>query len=290
MSRVKQLCFGTAKVGMPWYGLGSVSRPNVRERMSLVRMAVDVGIPWLDTGSAYGDAEHYIEAGAVSLRDVRVVTKLAPHFAAQAMRYVEWLHPDAALLHNPSEAQLADAGFMEEWKDVCANVPARAGASVYDPVEVDAVSRARLTVVQAPFSLLDTRSRVALKCASLDGLMTFARCPFAQGILTNGEYRESGDPADDTAADVAARFYGRILEPTCRHYGVTPVEAALWYALDESGADYVVFGAGSLAHLEEVVAAADRVPLDGWGPCKAELEAGAAGTPTVAFGSLWRAR
>lgn len=276
------LCFGTAKVGMPWYGAGSTSRPSPAERAELVREACRLGVKYIDTSSAYGDAEDWVTLNAPP--GVTVVTKLAPMLAPLALRYGGQGQVGTVMLHNPPLTLLRDRTFIQEWCDVCASARVIPGASVYDPDEVTAAMDVGLSAVQAPFCWLDRRCGPALRRARNAGLLTFARQPFLQGVLLNAP-----NPGCDPAAYDAGTFR-YMLRAVGKSHGVTPVEACLWFAMGEEVADYVVFGAGSLAHLREVVAAGERMPSSGWEACRWELERRAECRMTITFGSLWRSR
>jgi aryl-alcohol dehydrogenase-like predicted oxidoreductase len=277
MSALGRLCFGTAKVGMPWYGAGSVSRPGQAERAALVAQACTSGIRMIDTASAYGDAEDWVAIHAQP--GVKVISKLAPAVAARALKYPPG-SVAVLLLHNPSLHDLADKTFIAEWKDVCETIGAVPGASVYTADEVRATVDAGLSAVQAPHCWLDQRCQAALHEATIEGVATFARQPFLQGLLLN-----SG--RDDSAQERYARQFRRALLEAEAVYGIAPLASCLYHALDTSGAEYVVFGAGSLLHLRDVVEVGRGNRPGTWRDCEAFLEARAVALPTVVMESLW---
>jgi aryl-alcohol dehydrogenase-like predicted oxidoreductase len=258
---VRRLCLGTAKLGMPWYGLGSTSRPTHADSASILREAVARGITHFDTGRAYGDAEdlvaHYLPG------DVHVSTKTAPDL----WRYVHMHdnHWTPLLLHNPTVDQIRFYGRTVD------------GASVYTPEEAQAVVDAGMRHLQVPFCVFDQRHRHVIERAVAVGLTVYARQPFLQGILT-ADVARPGWPIPEG--------WFEVWRTTCETATVPPLEAALRFAL-ETPAHFIVFGVGSVTHLREVIRVATSDPSPGWGDLSVTLrrmfpQAG------VQLGSLWR--
>ena len=282
---VARLCLGTAKIGLPWYGLGSVSRPGPDEIVAILQRAQRLGIAWFDTGAAYGDAEDWLSVAGAPC----VVTKLAPGLVREGAFYTragaDFI--EGVMLHNPSVADLQDdtlIGMLDD-KNSCLEF---VGASVYTPEEARAAIAANLGAIQVPYCLLDRRHEGTMCEATAAGLKVFARQPFLQGLLTN---RLPPDLFEKTGPTLAAHvlLFRDRLDTLCAAHGVSRVQACLWFALD-SPADYVVFGVGSVAHLEEVVGAAEayRRGADRWLELGQALLEIASAIPPIEFGSLWK--
>lgn len=291
MSDLTRLCLGTAKLGMPWYGAGSVSRPTRAESIRILKRAYTrCGLRCFDTATSYGGAEQ----ACFSVLTHRIVgddlppdiiTKVWPELVAEGYGWGtgygtgycdDWpLRPKHILLHSPQGRQIA---AMRE-------TPfghAIDGASVYTPAEARAALAAGLRVLQVPYCLLDTRHAEVIAEAKAVGCTVFARQPFLQGILVNGVIQQ---PRAETWLPEQWAAVERCWSLMAA-FDVSRVEACLWFALD-SPADYVVFGCGSVAHLEEVVAAAQRERPASWPACKAALRQAVAGDEAVVFNSLW---
>ena len=147
---------------------------------------------------------------------------------------------------------------------------------------------ARLGAIQVPYCLLDRRHEETICKATVAGLKVFARQPFLQGLLTN---RLPDRLSEQVGAALAASVYlfRDRFDSLCVDYGISRVQACLWFALD-SPADYVVFGVGSVAHLEEVVAVAAAYVRGTarWLEFGQTLLDYAVSVPSVEFGSLWK--
>lgn len=275
MTDLARLCLGTVKLGLPWYGAGSVSRPTDADKAAILERAVALGIRWFDTGAAYGDAEDWVTYGMLHPADGKFATKVSPALArcgADLARTVYGEMWDVVLLHNPT------------LDDISAFHKSGLGASVYHPAEALAALAAGLRVLQVPYCLLDRRHAEVMQEAKAAGVTVFARQPFLQGVLVNGLMTEAAMRAE------WARSVAPVLEDCwdiMAAHEISRVEACLWFALD-SPADYVVFGCGSVAHLEEVVAAAQRERPAQWPACQAALRAAVEAVPAVELQSLWK--
>ena len=267
---IDRLCLGTCKLGLPFYGVGSVSRPGPDEIAAILERAYALGIRQYDTGAAYGDAEDWLFWGLPGSADI--VTKVSVALARRGAlheRRADLIY-SRVLIHNPRvgdwDQQLRDA--------VCSDM---VGASVYTPDEARAALDAGVGTLQVPYCLLDRRHEAVIAEAKAAGVTVYARQPFLQGVLLNGPRQESASvpPGIEVWLDEFWRM--------CEQFGWTPVEACLTYALD-SGADYVVFGVGSVKHLEETVFACDALagrPAGQWALLRHAMKRGApAGPPS----------
>jgi len=276
---VARLCLGTAKLGMPWYGLGSVSRPGPNEIVAILQRAEQLGIRWFDTGAAYGDAEDWV---CEFVANGSVVTKVAPRLVALGALDRRWT-ATGVLVHNPSVADLANKDVLDQLARSSAMF---SGASVYTPEEARAAIGAGLGAIQVPYCWLDRRHGETMREAKAAGMMVFARQPFLQGLLTNPLPAQSLGVLERRVSSAIRRFYERLTY-LCAVEGFSRVQACLWFVLD-SPADFVVCGVGSVAHLEEVAAAADTAPPLSWAALRSELLKEASAIQPVEFGSLWK--
>jgi aryl-alcohol dehydrogenase-like predicted oxidoreductase len=293
---VKRLCLGTVKLGLPWYGAGSLSRPTPEDISAILCRAQALGVTHYDTGAAYGDAEDWCQQ-ALAQR-AQVVTKVGPALArlgALTFRTYEPGRWAAALLHNPTVADLADLTLREALREATGDGLAPVGASVYTPEEALAAMDAGLTVLQVPYSVYDHRHGGVLAEAHGRGVTTYARGPFLQGLpmLSDGTLRavKMGQAAREHGWDVRDAIHQLYTwRGLARDHGIPLLDAHLWWSLD-SPADYVVFGVGSLAHLEAVLAAAAAYHSGDtrWALLKEAAGACDLGAPPLTFGSLWRA-
>ena len=269
--RVARLALGTAQLGMP-YGIASRGGPPPRRAaLAILAQAYEAGVEWLDTAPAYGEAEalvgRFLKSGNGTAA-IRVCTKLpglradlsAAQVRAVATRSLERSRRtlnrdtiDLYLLHQSADlrrhgAALADClgefsrrGWIK-----------RVGASVYAPAEARAAVDGGLGQgIQYPFNLLDRRFVTSGCAAALRaaGSLSFARSPLLQGVLGLA-------PAQLPAPVSAAGRYLRDLSAVVAPYRVSPVTAAIAFAAQESGADWIVAGVeqpGQVAELADAI-------------------------------------
>jgi aryl-alcohol dehydrogenase-like predicted oxidoreductase len=290
---VKRLCLGTVKLGLNWYGAGSTSRPTPDDVLAILERAHDLGITRYDTGAAYGDAEDWVQSCCPWFGDTRI-TKLSPELVGRGAAFSRCNYWDVVLLHNPTVEQLRTTDIALVLQRAMDSQRHRAGASVYTPEEAEAAMASGLKVLQVPYSVYDQRHAAVLAHAAAAKVTTYARGPFLQGLPLL---------ADATLRDVrlgeAARVHGwdvqevtqqfKVWRGLARDHGLPLLRAHLWWALD-SPADFIVFGVGSVAHLEEVVeaAAAFRPESPGWRLLRAAVADCDLGVPPLTFGSLWK--
>lgn len=156
-----------------------------------------------------------------------------------------------------------------------------AGSSIYFPREFDALVPGQ-NIVQFPHSIFDRRFEEAgvFQRAHDLGMTVYARAPFCQGLVVM-------EPERVPERLAHARPYVQAYRAICTKFGVSPVEAALRFALG-SAADYVVFGVDDMAQLEEDLALASSAPSKGWLALKESLATALNDLPeAVVVPSLW---
>jgi aryl-alcohol dehydrogenase-like predicted oxidoreductase len=278
-----RLGLGTVQFGQA-YGVsnrrGQVPREEARR---ILTRAAEAGIALLDTAAGYGEAEAVL--GALGTKPFRVVTKTigigngleaviarARASAATLGRIDLLLVHAAGDLLSPGGAQLWAA--LRALKDE--GVVGGIGISAYvsdDPAGL--AERFRPDAMQIPCSLLDQRLLASGALARMKdlGVEIHARSIFLQGLLFVDRLPEKLRHAAPALDAVKARIAAA---------GVTPLAAALAFALSRPEIDVALVGVTSEAELCGILAAATLPPpmLD-WGACALTDE-------TVLTPSLWR--
>ena len=192
-----KLALGTAQFGLS-YGIankaGKVGQSEVAKVLTRARAS---GIDLLDTAIAYGDSETSL--GSVGVDGFKVVTKLpvdidsdietwvAQHLRASLRR----LRVDAVyglLLHRSEQLLGPDGQALAKvlLKLKAEGLVSKIGVSIYDPEELDAVTRVcAIDLVQAPFNLFDQRLMASGWLPRLHnaGIEVHVRSVFLQGLL-----------------------------------------------------------------------------------------------------------
>ena len=260
---------GTVQFGMD-YGIsnrgGRSSPAQVREILDL---AADGGIRVLDTAHLYGESESVLGACMDLTVDWKVVTK-TPRFERdridskdvrrleEAFRKslrrlrVERVHGlvahAASDLLAPGGTQLLEC--MTELREQ--GLVEKIGVSVYTGDELDRVlDRHRVDLAQIPTSVLDQR---LLESGHVDalrqaGVEVHVRSVFLQGVLLM--------PPDELPSHFArARNVVSGFREEAARRGLTPLQAALAFALNIESADVVLVGVTKRCELLDIIAVA----------------------------------
>ncbi len=274
-----RLALGTAQLGLHYGVANAGGRPTAPECERILDAALALGMEYLDTARAYGEAESRIgrwlrrRARPETLRVGTKLSRLAggltiPELEREVAAAVDRSRItlgverlDDLLLHSPEN--LREYGpdlvaILTVHRD--AGRVGRIGMSVYDVEEgVLAAAYPALSVTQVPFNIFDRRfvsARVVDRLRSA-GHEVFARSVLAQGLVALS-------PASAEAAVPGSGGWVDRFQQICSVHAARPVAAALGFALARSGADQVVVGVESVQQLQEVVAVFHRpapIPL-----------------------------
>jgi D-threo-aldose 1-dehydrogenase len=257
-----RLALGSAQFGLAYGVSNTRGRTSDEEIAAILAAAAAAGVDLIDTAHAYGEAETALGATLPSPCPFRVVTKTARLLggldaleqAARASLSHLWL-PSAygLLVHAAADLQGSEGPAL--W----AGLERLRGEGLYEKIGFSAYAeddilglarRFRPDIVQLPASLLDQRlvqAGVLAELADL-GVEVHLRSVFLQGLLFLPPER-----LPDRLAGAAGRL-GRV-RSRLREAGVSPLAAALRFALDAPGAARVVVGVTSVSELEEILSA-----------------------------------
>lgn len=269
---------GTANLGLP-YGQALVRElPDESRVADILDAARGHGIGWLDTASAYGQAEARIGrylARTPGTDGLRISTKLSPALdegldnaeetveaAVTTSAEMLGMPIDQLLIHRWTQYRAVQGriwttlrAFREDGRIL------RLGASVQSPEEVrDALAAPDVETIQLACNLLDWRYDTPDLAALLARPSTRieVRSVFLQGLLTLSEgvrFPKTAQPYDEEAI---RRF---LIEAAHELTNGDLVALCLRYATGLPWADAVVFGVDSPCQLDEVMAALEAGPF-----------------------------
>ena len=74
-----RICMGTVQLGQH-YGINNAlgRKPNLQESFNLLEKAINSGVNFFDTASAYGDAEIILGKFGINRFPVKIISKLRP--------------------------------------------------------------------------------------------------------------------------------------------------------------------------------------------------------------------
>jgi len=244
----ERLVLGTAQA-KPGYGVTIQSIQQESEFFSMLKVAKQLDIQWIDTAQNYGLAESWI--GKNSEFHFQVASKIAIKGS------------DTAGLKKGVEQSAIELGrnqlrvvFAHDWEEsnphdrenflsLQSDYPhLKFGISLYETSSLkDLFSRESvLPIVQVPLSVLNQSFLPLLKDCKNLGIEVWARSIFLQGAI---DYHSSRNPFRDHPDIIK-------LADFCKKYFVTPFQVATSFILSSS-VDKFVVGFESAGQLEEIV-------------------------------------
>ena len=260
-----QLCLGTAQFGLA-YGItntaGQVSEGSVAQ---LLAEAEELGVSWLDTAQAYGNAEAVLGRNLPIPNNFRIISKLPAQpqtqFTARAVETWEQAYfsscqqmrvngLNSLLLHSTADLRKPGGHFLENWLLGLRErgLVQRVGVSIYSAEDLEGINSELLELVQLPLSLFDQRLLQDGTCASLRarGTSIHARSIYLQGLLLTPAAQWPGWVSSEV------RAHQQALESFARKKGCHLIDLALGFARDQTDLEAVVLGLCSLRELAEL--------------------------------------
>ncbi len=265
----RKIGLGSVQFGLD-YGISNASgKVPPDEVKRILRVAAGEGIELLDTASLYGDSESVLGQALSEGSQFRVVTKTCKISASKVTpdnvddvsaafdSSLRKLGHDSVygLLVHDADDLLKDGGVrLLDWlqKTRSEGKVRNIGVSVYTAKQIDQILELfQPDLVQLPLNVLDQRlirSGHLTRLKSL-GVEIHARSVFLQGLLLMSENRLNSffDPV---------REHLRRYLLSLNQAGISPVEAALGFALARDEIDAVIVGVCSRREMKEICSAA----------------------------------
>jgi len=260
-----QLCLGTAQFGLA-YGItnaaGQVSEQAVSQ---LLDQARNVGIRWLDTAQAYGNAEAVLGRHLPKSHNFQLISKLPaqPQLAFRPQDTEIWEQAysvscqhlgvhclNSLLLHAPADLRKPGGQYLQDWLlDLRERgLVQRIGVSIYVAEDLEGVNPELLDLVQLPLSLFDQRllqdGTVSRLCAG--GTAIHARSLYLQGLLLTPAAQWPGWVSPEV------RAHQHALESLAAQRGCRLIDLALSFARDQADLEAVVLGLCNVQELSEL--------------------------------------
>lgn len=271
MESLQRLGLGTVQFGLSYGISNTVGVTPLHEISGILAYAQECGVEVLDTAVAYGDSEAVLGSSLSESHSFRIVTKLPSCGEVDLSSTVDGMeqsvkaslgrlnqrelygvlfHDASCLLSDKGEALWGSLVRVKE-KGLFRKI----GVSVYSPVEAERImERYAPDILQIPVNVLDQRFLAQGHVHELKrtGVEIHARSCFLQGLLLM-------DP--DTLHPFFEPVRGLLREfrQACRDNALSPVEAALGFALSQGELDVVLVGVNSLGQLREIVESAGEL-------------------------------
>jgi len=244
----ERLVLGTAQA-RPGYGVTTQNIQQESEFFSMLKVAKQLGIQWIDTAPNYGLAESWIGKNSEFQFQVASKVSIKGSDTASLKKDVEQSAIElgrnqlcVVFAHDWEESHPHDReGFLSLQSDYS---HLKFGVSLYETSSLkDLLSHeSALPIVQIPFSVLNQSFLPFLENCKDRGIEVWARSIFLQGAI---DYHSSRNPfRDDPDIIKLADF--------CKRYSVTPFQVAASFVLSSS-VDKIVVGFESASQLVEIV-------------------------------------
>lgn len=262
MNLAYKLALGTAQMGLAYGIANSTGKVSEQEISAILHAAASAGMDTLDTAIAYGDSETRL--GQAGVAGWKVVSKL-PALPEAEISPEFWVHHQVEqscqrlrvsslygfLLHCPhqvleSRGSLLLKALLEEKER---GRILKIGVSVYHPSDLESIWPVfQPDLVQLPLNVFDQRMITSgwldrLHCAAVE---VHARSVFLQGLLLLPPARLPAWCQTWSQAFSLWHQWTSRLE-------ITPLQAALSFALQQPQLARVVVGIDHISHCRELI-------------------------------------
>ena len=263
-----KLALGTVQFGVNYGVANKNGQVDSKEIMSILQYAKSVGIDLLDTAAAYGMSESVL--GNAGVADWKCITKLGP-MPSEVTCVKEWVTDQinqslkklnipslhGVLLHKPSDLL---GEFGEEYLAALlrlkhSGVIQGLGYSVYSPDCLEELTAIYWPdIVQTPYNVFDQRIKNSgwLERLWQGNTKIHARSIFLQGLLLMNH---------GSRPDYFQKWSEQLSlwDEALKRHKMSPIDAALSYALSEDRFEKVIVGVNSARQLKELVEVKGKV-------------------------------
>ncbi len=255
---MSKLIIGTANFGLR-YGIANDKKLSREEAFAILDYANAQGIQWVDTASAYGDAENVIGAYFEKCGKVfKVISKLSgkeyssarevEDEVAGSLKNMKVQFIDVFLIHSYDTYKRYGNVIVPVLRSLLRNkIIGNYGVSVYHPEEVVEMAQEAgdNLVFEFPLNLFDQRflKDGFMQKLKRRGSLLFARSVFLQGLFFL---------SDDALQGRFERVKGKVREirKLSSSNGIRPECLALLFAASKPWVDGVVVGVDSQEHVK----------------------------------------
>ncbi len=257
-----EIAIGTAQFGLDYGIANRHGRVTPEDAERILQRAHERGCEWIDTATAYGEAEQTL-GKLEATRQFKICSKVGANadgdpsmLRTELTESIERLGTtiDVLLLHRSEWLRDDRASAVRKWADEerAAGRIGTFGVSVYGPEEIRPALLAGVEWVQLPLSVL---GQSWLQDGHIDrlhdaGVKVQARSLLAQGIVA---------VAPEVLPDLlnSVRPHLKVLQAAAHQLNVTTVDLALGFAAQTS-IDMMVIGVETVAQLDACLDATTR--------------------------------
>lgn len=250
-----KLILGTAQFGFKYGINNTIGKPKKEEVLSLLKVAYNSGIRFLDTAEAYGNAHQLIGNYHKKQDDFKfkIITKF-PHnvkhnlIKNKVIEYLDIMHVktlDIIMFHS-FDSFKSNYNALKTLSELKSNgLINNIGVSVYTNTQLESLLNEDLIkVVQLPFNLLDNFNIRGdlINQLKIQGKVIHTRSAFLQGLFFK-KY------SDDISIVQALKPHLKTLNKITKKQGCSMEELALSYCVKQKNIDNIVIGVDSISQL-----------------------------------------
>tara|TARA_B110000503_G_C7044431_1_gene369643 strand:+ start:62 stop:898 length:837 start_codon:yes stop_codon:yes gene_type:complete len=259
-----KIALGTVQWGLD-YGIANKSGiPSSKELDAILYLANKSQISFLDTASAYGNAEERI--GEQSRGRFNIITKIGSgdklgSIEKQLHNSINNLKTDsvyACLFHDINELEKNSSMWKDLQYQKRKGLVEKVGYSLYHPFELEKLLRMDYIpdLIQIPFNLLDRRFEPYFKMLKKMDVEIHVRSIFLQGLLIDFEMMNSDR---FVKWDSIWKDYQNWLDKS----KLSPLEACISNALYHKEISKVIIGVENTLQLKQIVLASKKDIVEG---------------------------
>lgn len=249
MSELHKIGLGTVQFGLNYGISNTLGRTPTAEVANILEFSRQSKITYLDTASAYGDAEKVL--GSCGVKHFRLISKFMPveegrAITVQLCESLSKLKLDAIygyLAHRPEDL----SKNPEQWEELehlkQEGKINKIGFSLNRPAELEPLLAKKMfpDLIQVPFNVFDHRFESLLKEMSKEGCEVHTRSAFLQGLffIPPESLGRQFDPIKETLTKLQ------------QAYGSNLPGALLNHVLQQEFIDVVILGVENLRQLKE---------------------------------------
>jgi len=259
------LSLGTAQFGMD-YGVtnksGKIKSIDINE---ILKYANKIGINFIDTAQAYGQAEKLIGKSLPKLHNFKFISKLPPignkyvdenYLSTLESNFQKSLNSlkqdsiDIFLIHSCLDLKGNNGTKIIKWlfnlKDK--GLVKRLGISIYEKEDLKKISLNDFDIIQLPISLYDQRmlKNGTIELLSSNNIAIHCRSIFLQGLILEQKYNWPNflsNSFKEWHSENLLKFKSQNLKP---------LEVALAFIKRQKNIESAIVGITSLAELKEI--------------------------------------
>jgi len=262
MSILNKLCIGTAQFGLTYGENNKTGQVPIDEINKILGYAEKNNINYIDTASAYGNAETII--GNCNLNNFKITTKLIP--VSPTIKNVEtWLLNEVKkslqklqkekiyglLLHDTTALRNVEGKEIINALQIAKkeNLISKIGVSIYDPEELNLIDDLNMIdIVQAPYNIFDRRLESSgwINKLHSENIEVQARSIFLQGILL-----QKSDALDKKF--IKWRSFFQEFENFLSNNNLNAYEACISFVEKQNKISQIIVGIDSFVQFRQLV-------------------------------------